>query len=414
MFTTFKHDGRELRVEGVSLEGIADACGTPTYVYSRQALVESYKSIDAAFAEVPHTICFAMKANGNLAVASAFAGLGAGADIVSGGELYKALKAGIPAERIVFAGVGKTVPEIVYALESGIRMFNVESEGELEAIERVAEQAGVVAPVAVRVNPDVDPDTNPYISTGMKKHKFGVVAEQAIQLYHHAGQSNHLEAIGIQFHIGSQLLKSQPIIEATERVLALATKVRSLGVSLRYLDIGGGLGISYGHDEPEGPEALARAIVPQVKQSGLHLLLEPGRYLVGNAGCLLTRVLYVKDNGHKKFVIVDAGMNDLIRPSLYDAYHAIEPVRPRAEQETVDVVGPVCESGDFFAHSRDLPRMEPGDLVAIMSAGAYGFTMASNYNARPRPAEVLVADGQARVVRRRETYEDLVRWEESF
>ena len=413
MFTTFRLEGRELRVEGVSLEGIADAYGTPTYVYSKQALFDSYRSIDAAFAEVPHTICFAMKANGNLAVARAFAGLGAGADIVSGGELYKALKADIPAGRIVFAGVGKTEPEIAYALESGILMFNVESEGELEAIERVAARLGMLAPVSVRVNPDVDPDTNPYISTGMKKHKFGVVGEQALQLYHRAKQSAHLEPIGIQFHIGSQLLRAQPIIEATERVLALATKVRSLGVGLRYLDIGGGLGISYGHDEPEGPEALARSIVPHVKQSGYHLLLEPGRFLVGNAGCLLTRVLYVKDNGFKKFVIVDAGMNDLIRPSLYDAYHAIEPVRPREDHETVDVVGPVCESGDFFARSRGLPRMESGDLVAIMSAGAYGFTMASNYNARPRPAEVLVADGQAKVVRRRETYEDLVRGEES-
>ena len=412
-YNAFTYEKGPLRCETVSLEAIAADCGTPTYVYSQSAMVASYRALDAAFADVPHTICYALKANGNLGVAKVLANQGAGADIVSGGELYRALKAGIPANKIVFAGVAKTEPEIEYALKSDILLFNVESGGELAAIERVASRLGVAARVALRVNPDVDPDTNPYVATGMKKHKFGIVPDQAMKLYAQAKESPSLDPVGIQFHIGSQLLKLQPIVEATEKILALAAKVRELEIDLKYVDIGGGLGISYGHDEPEGPEVIARTVLPAIKAAGYHLIVEPGRYLTGNAGLLLSRVLYVKDNGHKKFVIVDAAMNDLIRPSLYDAYHAIKAVRERhGPEETVDVVGGVCETADFFARSRGLPRMEPGDLVAILSAGAYGFTMSSNYNARPRAAEVLVEGSSFRVVRQRETYEDLIRGEE--
>ena len=410
----FAYEQGELRCDGVSLAEIAEAHGTPTYVYSRAALVEAYERLDSAFSAIPHTICYALKANGNLSVARALAGLGAGADIVSGGELFRALKAGIPANRINFAGVAKTEPEIEAALRAGIMAFNVESDGELETIDRVAGTLGIRAPIALRVNPDVDPDTHPYITTGMKKYKFGIVPDLALKLYAHARDLSHVEPIGIQFHVGSQLLKVDPLIEAVDKILSLGAKVRNLGIPLRYLNIGGGLGISYGNDEPEGPDALARAIVAPIREAGYHLIVEPGRYLVGNAGALLTRVLYEKDNGHKRFVIVDAAMNDFIRPVLYDAYHAILPVSERtgAEKVTVDVVGGVCESSDFFARSRGLPSMVPGDLVSLMSAGAYGFTMASNYNARPRPAEVMVDNGDVRLVRRRETYEDLIRGEE--
>lgn len=404
--------GGYLHCEDVDLRSIADLAGTPTYVYSQTSVVQRYENIRRAFADYPHLVCFALKANSNLALGKLLAERGAGADIVSGGELYRALKMGIDPRRVIFAGVGKTEIEIAEALQAGILMFNVESEDELLAIDRVAGALGKIAPVALRVNPDVDPQTHPYISTGLKKAKFGIAGEEIIRLYKLARDLPHVEPVGIQMHIGSQLVHVQPIADAVAKLVDLVTQLRREGITLRYLDIGGGMGITYRDEQPEGPDRLASIVLPLIRETGCTLLLEPGRYIVGNGGGLLTRVLYTKDNGIKKFVIVDAAMNDLIRPSLYDAYHEIHSVQQISEQETVDVVGPVCESGDFFARERSIPQVKPGDLLLIGSAGAYGFTMSSNYNARPRAAEVLIHGANARIVRRRETYEDLVRGEE--
>ncbi|MBI2941258.1 MAG: diaminopimelate decarboxylase [Chloroflexi bacterium] len=406
--------GGYLRCEGVDLRQIAELAGTPTYLYSQQSIVKRFEAMDRAFAGLPHLVCFALKANSNLAIGRVLAERGAGADIVSGGELYRALKMGIRPDRIIFAGVGKTAREIAEALEAGILLFNVESEGELLALDELAGRLGLGkrAPIALRVNPDVDPQTHPYIATGMKKYKFGIAGEQIPRLYRLAQELPNVEPLGIQMHIGSQLVRIQPIVEAVTKIVRLVEALRADGLALRYIDIGGGLGIAYRDETPEGPARLAAAIGPLIQPTGCTLLLEPGRFIVGNGGGLLTRVLYVKDNGVKKFVIVDAGMNDLIRPSLYDAYHEIRPVRETEARETVDVVGPICESGDFFAHDRPVAAVNPGDLLLIASAGAYGFAMASNYNARPRPAEVLIAGDSVRIVRRRETYEDLIRGEE--
>jgi len=402
----------------VPLSVIADAYGTPTYVYSETSIVDRFQALEAAYVTVPHLICYALKANDNLAIAGLLAGLGAGADIVSGGELYKARRAGFPAERIIFAGVGKTRQEIAYALDEGVMLFNVESPAEVDAIARVAAEKGKVARISVRVNPDVDPQTHPYISTGLKKNKFGVPAEQVLEVYRRAREHANLEPVGIQMHIGSQLVHVQPIVDAVDRVVELVGQLRADGINLRYFDVGGGLGIQYKDEEPEGPGELTGRILPTLRELGVTVLCEPGRFLVGSSGALLTEAIYTKNNGGKKFVIVDAAMNDLIRPSLYDAYHEIQPLREgghaNGATEEVDVVGPICESGDFFAHSRDLPIVEAGDRLAILSAGAYGFAMASNYNARPRAAEVLVRGSEHRLVRRRETYDDLIRAEEGL
>lgn len=411
----FHYRGGALHCEDVSLAAIADRFGTPTYVYSQSAILDSLARIEQAFADVPHLVCYALKANSNLAICRLLAERGAGMDTVSAGEIYRALKAGTPPNRIVFAGVAKTREEIRYALEVGILQFTVESAAELELIEAVAAQVGKSASVAFRVNPDVDPQTHPYISTGMKKNKFGVAREDVIDLYRRAAELSHIDPTGIQVHIGSQLVKVQPIVDAVERVVALVDELKANGVTLRFIDIGGGLAIRYREEDPEGPDVVAEAIKPLVRRTGCTLLMEPGRFMVGNAGVLLTRVVYTKQGPAKKFVIVDAGMNDLIRPSLYDAYHEIRPVHQpdgtNGTIETVDVVGPVCESGDFFAHDRDLPAFGQDDLMALMSAGAYGFAMASNYNSRARPAEVLVNGRDARAVRQRESFEDLVRGE---
>jgi diaminopimelate decarboxylase len=402
----------ELSCEGVSLRALADAVGTPAYVYSRAALLASYDAYDQAFAAVPHIICYAVKANSNLGVISTLARAGAGADIVSGGELYRALRAGVPPKRIIFSGVGKTREEMREALKAEILMFNVESQSELSALDEVARAMGVRAPVALRVNPDVDPETHPYIATGLKSAKFGIPIAEAHRTYEIARALPGLSVTGVQMHIGSQLTKTSPFRDAVARVASLAKHLRESGIAITLVDIGGGLGIRYREETVPTHAEYAKALVTMLRElGGVTVLLEPGRSIVGNAGLLLTRVLYRKEASGKTFVVIDAAMNDLIRPAFYDAYHDIRPVRGErttAPAETVDVVGPICESGDFLAKDRTLPRAEEGDLLAVMSAGAYGFAMASNYNTRPRAVEILVQGENYTIVRRRERYEDLV------
>ena len=407
----FGRVGKELYCEDVSLDEIARTYGTPAYVYSTASIEAAYDRLALAYVDVPTLICYALKASSNLAIAALLARRGAGVDIVSGGELFRALKAGFPANKVIFAGVGKTRQEIREGLDAGILQFTVESAAELEAISEVAVSVGKVAAIAVRVNPDVDPKTHPYISTGLKKNKFGVAREEIVALYRRALELPNVEPTGIQCHIGSQLVHIDPIKDAVDRVAELARELKLIGVSLKYIDIGGGLAIRYQNEVPEGPEDVAEHVKKHVRELGVTLLMEPGRFMVGNAAALVTRVVYTKVNASKKFVIVDAAMNDLIRPSLYDAYHEIVPVTDREGSEVVDVVGPVCESGDFFAHDRELPPLHNGDLIALLSAGAYGFAMSSNYNSRPRPPEILVRGSVARVVRARETYDDLIRGE---
>jgi diaminopimelate decarboxylase len=409
--TAFRYRDSELSCEDVPLRVVAAAVGTPTYVYSKAALLASFAAYDRAFAAVPHLLCYSVKANGNLGVLATLARAGAGADIVSGGELYRALRAGIPPRKIVFSGVGKTREEMREALKADIMLFNVESASELRVLDEVASEMGVRAPIALRVNPDVDPQTHPYIATGLKTAKFGIPIGDALAAYDEATHRKGVEVVGVQMHIGSQLTKTSPFADSIARVAGLVRDLRARGMDVRYVDVGGGLGIRYREETPPTHVAYADVLVPALRELGVTALLEPGRSLVGNAGLLLTRVLYRKDTADKTFVIVDAAMNDLIRPAFYDAYHEIRPVREAsrpAAAETVDVVGPICESGDFLARDRAMPRAAEGDLLAVMSAGAYGFAMASNYNARPRAAEVLVDGSRYTIVRRRETYEDLV------
>jgi diaminopimelate decarboxylase len=411
----FEYDADHLHCERVPLARIAAEVGTPTYVYSLAALRNGYRAYDRALAAVPHVVCYAIKANDTLAVVRAFAKEGSGFDIVSGGELARALRAGADPKRIVFAGVGKQPDEMEAALRAGILMFNVESGAELEALAAVAERLGSRAPVAIRVNPDVDPKTHPYISTGMKKSKFGVAIETALELYARAATLPVLEIVGVDCHIGSQLTSLSPFVDAWARIRKLVGDLRQRGHRIRYVDLGGGLGITYGDERPPSPADYGTAIADTARDLDVTILVEPGRSLVGNAGVLLTRVLYLKAGPIKRFVVVDAAMNDLIRPALYEAFHAIVPVERRADGRdtavAVDVVGPVCESGDFLAQDRPLPPVTNGDLLAVMSAGAYGFVMASNYNARPRPAIVMVDGDRFDVVRRRETIDDLLRGE---
>ena len=413
----FEQKGGELHCEEVPLARIAAEYGTPTYVYSHATLARHFRVFDEAFAGHQHVICYSMKANSNLAVLRALVALGAGVDIVSGGELYRAMQVRADPNKIVFSGVGKREWEIEYALDVGILAFNVESHSELEAIARVAARLGKRAPISLRVNPDVDAETHPYISTGMKKNKFGIPIAQALGEYRFAAASPHLEIVGIDCHIGSQLTKVTPFRDAIARIAALIEQLGDSGIPLHHIDIGGGLGISYKEEQPPSPaeygEAIASALEP-IARMGLTILCEPGRVIVGNAGVLLTRVLYLKQGEEKNFVIVDAAMNDLIRPSFYDSFHAIVPVKAREGAETLhaDIVGPICETGDFLGRDRDLARPEEGDLLAVMSAGAYGFAMASNYNSRPRAAEVMVQGATMALVRRREELEDLVRGEE--
>jgi diaminopimelate decarboxylase len=405
---------RTLYCEGVALAEIAARAGTPCYVYSAAAVLENFRAYDDALGDLPHTVCYSVKANGNLSVLRLLAGAGAGFDIVSGGELYRVLKAGGDASKIVFSGVGKTAAEIDEALAAGIFAFNCESQPELALLDALAHRRAVKARVALRVNPDVETDTHHYISTGSLVHKFGVDIGEAEAVYECARQHEDLLVEGVSCHIGSQLMDLQPVMEAVDRVLELVDKLRSGGFDIRHADLGGGLGVSYKPDEV--PPAIADFVAglrKRVEGLGLRVMLEPGRSIVAPAGVLLTKALYRKKNGEKEFVVVDAAMNDLIRPALYDAYHDILPLRQRGGKTTrMDVVGPVCETGDFLARDREMPDVLPGDVLAVCTAGAYGFVQSSTYNARRRPAEVLVEGDAWRIVRKRETYEDLIRGEE--
>ncbi len=412
---SFEYVGDDLYCEGVSLARIAQEQGTPVYVYSRTALEGAYRAFDQALAGTKHHICYSVKANSGLGVLSVLIKLGAGADIVSGGELFRWLRAGGDPKKVVFSGVGKTDAEMGAALDAGILVFNVESEEELDALDRVARARGVRAPVALRVNPDVDPETHPYISTGLKKNKFGIGWAAAPAVFRRGAAMAGIEMIGIDCHIGSQLTKTSPFSDAIARLVELVLALEQDGIKLRTLDIGGGLGIDYekdGDGPPPTPgeygQAVTRALAP-LAHLDLTLLTEPGRVIIGRAGALVAKVVYRKTNEGKHFTIVDAAMNDLMRPALYGAYHPMRPVHlaGRAEQIT-DVVGPICETGDFLARDRALPLLEAGDLLAIGAAGAYGAAMSSNYNTRPRAAEVLVSGDRYQVVRARETLEQLV------
>ncbi|GAB4542603.1 MAG: diaminopimelate decarboxylase [Thermodesulfovibrionia bacterium] len=407
----FNYKNSDLYAEDVLIKEIVERVGTPVYIYSHRTLLRHLKAYQDAFDSHPHLICFALKANSNLAIVRLLARNGCGADVVSGGELFLALKAGISPTRVVYAGVGKTEDEIAYALRSGVLMFNVESSDELRTIDEIAGRLKVKAPIALRVNPDIAPETHPYISTGLRESKFGIPIEDAIENYLLAKGLQNIEILGIHKHIGSQITDLSPFVEALRGVLLLAVELVRHGIRIRHLDIGGGLGIPYKGDEvPPKPSELSKAILPLIKDHDFNLILEPGRSIVGNAGILVTKVLYTKRHGKKNFIIVDGGMNDLIRPSLYNAYHDIIPVKKhRGKRIVADVVGPVCESGDFFAKDRELSMPKRGDLLAVMSAGAYGFTMSSNYNGRPRPAEVLVKGKDFFVIRQREDYNDLIR-----
>lgn len=406
---------RTLTVGGVDLADIAAKAGTPCYVYSAAAILKNYRAYEDALQGTPHTICYAMKANGNLAILRLLARAGAGFDIVSGGELYRVLKAGGAPAKVVFSGVGKTAEEIDAALIAGIYGFNCESEPEVALVAALAHRHGMQARVALRVNPDVDAATHAHISTGSLGHKFGIDIAEAEGVYERARQHSSLLLEGVSCHIGSQLFDFDPMMQAADRVLDLIVRLRAKGFSIRYVDLGGGVGVAYKPDDA-APQIGEFVTALRTKISGLelHLFLEPGRSIVGNAGVLVTRVLYRKKSGEKEFVVVDAAMNDLIRPALYDAHHEILPLRARPGDCSLraDVVGPVCESADFLAQDRLMPEVFPGDLLAVCTAGAYGFVQASNYNARPRPAEVMIENGSWRVIRARETMDDLIRGEE--
>lgn len=413
----FEYRNGEMFAEEVPLKRIAKEVGTPAYVYSLATLKRHYNVFDQAFAKVPHIVCFSIKANSNLALLRAFAKQGSGFDIVSGGELFRALKVGADPKRIVFSGVAKKKDEIEYALNSGILMFNVESEHELSALNEIAAGIGKKAPISLRVNPDVDPQTHPYISTGMKKAKFGVDIKKSIETYKKAVAMKNIDVVGVDCHIGSQLTSVTPFVDALAKVReyldrVLVGEMKKEGAQIKYLDLGGGLGINYNDEKPPLPDEYANAIIKGLEGLDITLVLEPGRVIVGNAGVLLTEVQYIKETDTKKFVIIDAGMNDLIRPALYGSFMAIKPVvESKAETITADVVGPICETGDFFAHDREIARPQRGDLLSVMSAGAYGFTMASNYNSHPKPPEVLVDGDKYYVVRKRETFDDLINGE---
>lgn len=411
----FTRIGTKLHCEGVSLEELGNEYGTPLYVYSGSSIVERFREFDGAFAGIDHMVAYSVKANGNLSILRLLAEEGAGADIVSGGELFRALRAGVPAEKIVFSGVGKTDAELAAAVEAGIFSFNVESATELGNLSRIATQLGKEAPIALRINPDIEtPTPHQYTRTGHRTSKFGIPSEESLDLYREAVRMPGIRIRGIAAHIGSQIEEVEPYERALEHLLGLVADLGRAGIELEYLDIGGGYGIRYSEGDPVRAAEFAAAIVPPLQGTCLKLVLEPGRYIVGHSGILLTRVLAVKEMGGKVFVITDAGMNDLLRPSHYSGYHEVEPVTadPKQERVRVDVVGPICETGDFLALDRELGLPREGDLLAIKTVGAYGFVMASQYNARPRPAEIMVEGDRARVIRARETFEDLVRGEE--
>ncbi len=405
----FSYETGVYSCEGFSLEKIADEFGTPAYVYSEKTVTDHYTKLDLALQPVPHRICYSVKTNSNLAILAHMAALGSGFDIVSGGELHRILRAGAAGSKAVFAGVGKTRDEMRRAIEAGIFMFNVESLPEAEALSAVASEMGRDARVAVRINPDVAPDTHHYITTGKKETKFGLPIDSAMDVFRSIARMDRLVPVGIHCHIGSQITEIDPYRQTLEKIAPLILRLREEGFDIRYFNLGGGLGIIYKEESPSTAARFAQIILPLVAPLKVELLVEPGRFIVGNAGVLLTRVLYVKESGTKAFVITDAGMNDLVRPTLYGAYHEILPVRKGPDEKRVyDVVGPVCETGDFFAKDRSIPAVRAGDLLAIKSAGAYGFVMASNYNTRPRPPEIWVSQNRARIARRRETYDDLI------
>ncbi len=404
----FNYRGDELYCEDVPIALIAETVGTPFYLYSHATLKRHFLAFDNAFNKIDRLICYSAKANTSLAVLKLFADLGGGLDIVSGGELYRGLKAGFPAKKIVYSGVGKRLDEIDYALQEGILMFNIESLEELDLINSRAGALDKKAPIAIRVNPDVDPKTHPYISTGLKKNKFGIDTETALNGYEAASRLENIEIVGIDCHIGSQITEIRPFEDALKNVVSLAKKLEEMGIHIRYLDMGGGLGITYGDEAPPLPAEYAEAIIGMLEGLPFRLILEPGRVLVGNAGILVTKVLYRKSGKSKEFIIVDAGMNDLLRPSIYKAYHGVLPVLKSGDPLiTADIVGPICESGDFLAQDRQVTDLKSGGLLAVMSAGAYGYTMSSNYCSRLKIAEVMVKNDRYQIVRQRQRYEDL-------
>jgi diaminopimelate decarboxylase len=412
----FNRKKEELFCEEVAVTEIAHKVGTPFYLYSKRTLLQHFQAFESGFTGVDHLTCFAVKACSNIAILNLFAQAGGGADIVSEGELFRAIKAGVEPKKIIYSGVGKTEEELCYALESGILLFNVESEAELERLQKIALATNRKAPVSFRVNPDVDPLTHAYISTGLAKNKFGIPIQEAMGLYERAAGMEGIEVMGVSCHIGSQLTKISPFVESLTKIKAFVRDLGEKNIALRYVDLGGGVGITYDDETPPHPRDYAEAIRKELEGLECTLILEPGRVIVGNAGILVTEVQYTKTNRggdiEKKFVIVDAAMNDLTRPSLYGAHHTILPVIDTgAAQEKVDVVGPICETGDFMAKDRDLAQVEQGDLLAVMSAGAYGFSMSSNYNSRPRVAEVLVDGDAYAVIRKRETLEQLIQGE---
>jgi diaminopimelate decarboxylase len=409
----FKYKGKELYAEDVPVRKLAEKYGTPLYIYSHKTFLRHFNAYGDAFKDYSHIICYALKANSSGAILRLFAKRGGGADIASGGELYRALKAGIKPGKIVYAGVGKTEEEIRYALRSRILMFNIESEEELLEIDRIAGRMKLKAPIALRINPDVDPLTHPYISTGLREHKFGILIEDAIEHYRLASRLEHIKVIGVQKHIGSQITEITPFVDALKRILVLMDKMKRQSFTIRNLDIGGGLGIPYSDEKPPSPRDLAKELLPLVDGRKLTLIVEPGRSIAGNAGILVTKTLYIKKGVGKEFVIVDAGMNDLMRPSLYDAYHHILPVvKNRRAKITADIVGPICESGDFLAKERRIPRVKTGEYLSVMTAGAYCMSMSSNYNSRPFIAEVLVHGRNHNLIRRRGTYNELTKDEQ--
>lgn len=406
----FKYRGGRLFIEDISVDELISQYGSPLYVYSQTEILDALKSYKKGLDGIPHLIAFAVKANGSLAILNQLSKEGAGADLTSGGELYLARKAGIPANRMIYSGVGKTDAEINLALDAGVLMFNIESEPELERVAELARKSGKIAPIAIRVNPNIDAKTHPKISTGLKGHKFGVPIEQAKPLYKRAAEMDGVQVRGVAAHIGSSLMDTAPLLQALDLLLEFRAELIEKGFDIAYLDLGGGLGIQYENQAPETPNEYASKIKQRIKDSGATLILEPGRSLIGNACLLLTRVTYVKKNEDKTFVVVDVGMNSLARPAIYGAYHDIVPARVReGKLQTVDVVGPICESSDVFGKDRKLPPCKPGDILAICSAGAYGFSMSSNYNGQLRPAEVLVDEWGCCLIRQRETYDDLLR-----
>ena len=408
----FVYKDDDLFCEDVPIANIVEQVGTPFYLYSHATITRHFRVFEGAFNDFDHLTCFSVKSNSNLAILRIFALHGGGADIVSGGELFRALRAGIPPDKIFYSGVGKTPEEMKLALKSNIRMFNVESDQELQTLNKIANNMGCKATIAIRINPEVETNTHPYISTGHSENKFGISLEDALNTYESARQLENIDVKGISCHIGSQLTDIDPFLNALRKLKDILKELKKMAFDITFLNLGGGLGITYDDEKPPHPLEYAMALKEVLGKENITLILEPGRVIIGNAGILITQVLYTKSTKNKNFIIVDAGMNDLIRPTLYNSFHAIQPVKMiHSEMVVADLVGPVCETGDFFVKDRKMPPFKSGDLVAIMSAGAYSFSMASNYNSRPRPAEVMVKEKLFSIIRSRETYDDLIHGE---